>query len=259
MSTSSLSTILMFHVFQIKSFVSMKMSEFESLINLWWSFSFSLSNKVKDSHWKWALKVELHSTSEWWIETEIIEVSFWLIHCSADWVFWQSINWSAWCCFTLKFNHLSCNWLIFFSSSSFLSKATFSCFTFFLWSSCIKSQCSLSCKVKFYWLQSSFNILMTLLNWLLTQWNSCSSMFMFHKMIAFSTSIEALMSRSKTLLLTILLSRWVVQDSTDLTSHVMMKEDKSCWNKSKWKIDVLNWCFLMSENLKNLLWISNHN
>ncbi len=139
--TSSLSIILMFHVFQIESSVLKKMSEFKSLMNLWWSFLFSLSDKVENSHWEWT--------------------SFWLICCSADWVSWWDIDQSAWCCFALKFNYSSCNWLIFFSSSSFLSKATFSCFTFFLWSSCTRSQCSLSCKVKFHWLQSSFNILMT--------------------------------------------------------------------------------------------------
>ncbi len=216
--TSSLSTILMFHVFQIKSSVSMKMSEFESLTNLWWLFSFSLSDKVEDSHWKWA--------------------SFWLTYCSADWVSWRDINQSTWCCFALKFNHSSCSWLIFFSSSSFLSKATFSCFALFLWLSCMRSQCSLSCKVKSCWLWSSFNILITLLNWLLTQWNSCSLMLMFHAMTAFSTLIEASMSRSETLLLTVLLSRWVVQDSTDLTSHIMMRENRSCWDKSKWRVDV---------------------
>jgi len=143
--------------------------------------------------------------------------------------------------------------LIFFSSSSFLSKVTFSCFTLFLWSSCMRSQCSLSCKVKSCWLRSSFSILMTSLSWLLTQWNSCSLMFMFHTMITFSASTEALMNRSETLLLTVLLSRWVVQVSTDLTLCIMMKEDRSCWDKSKWKIDVLNWCFLMSENSKNFL------
>ncbi len=143
--------------------------------------------------------------------------------------------------------------MIFFSSSSFLSKVTFSCFTLFLWSSCMRSQCSLSCKVKSCWLRSSFSILMTSLSWLLTQWNSCSLMFMFHTMITFSASTEALMNRSETLLLTVLLSRWVVQVSTDLTLCIMMKEDRSCWDKSKWKIDVLNWCFLMSENSKNFL------
>jgi len=149
--------------------------------------------------------------------------------------------------------------LIFFSSSSFLSKATSSCFILFLWSSCMRSQCSLSCKVKFHWLQSLFSILMTSSSWLLTQWSSCFSMFMFHAMTAFSASIEALISRSETLLLTMLLSRWVVWDSTDLMSCIMMKEDRSCWDKSKWWVDVLNWCFLMSENSKNFLWISNNN
>ncbi len=239
MLTSSLSAILMFHVFQIESSVSMKMSEFESLMNLWWSFSFALSNKVEDSRWKWA--------------------SFWLTCCSTDWVSWRDIDQSAWRCFALKFNHSSCSWLIFFSSSSFLSKVTSSCFTFFLWSFCTRSQCSLSCKVKSRWLQSSFSILMTSLSWLLTQWNSCSSMFMFHEMTAFSALTETLMSRSETLLLTMLLSRWVVQDSTDSASCVMMREGRSCWDKSKWEIDVLNWCFLMSENSKNFLWISDNN
>ena len=237
----------MFHIFQIESSVSMKMSEFKSLMNLWWLFS--LLNRVNDS-------CELRKR---WLTSEINEISFWLIQCSTDLVSWWDINWSAWRCFTLKFNHLSCNWWIFFSSSSFLSKVTSSCFTLFLWSFCTKSQCSLSCKVKSCWLWSSFNILMTSLSWLLTQWNSCSLMFMFHAMTAFSALTEALMSRSETLLLTVLLSRWFVQDSTDLTSCIMMREDRSCWDKNKWKIDVLNWCFLMSENSKNLLWISNNN
>jgi len=237
----------------------MKMSEFKSLMNLWWLFSFSLSDRVEDSHWEWASKVKLYSTSEQRIETEIVKASFWLTHCSADWVSWRDIDWSAWRCFALKFNCSSCSWLIFFSSSSFLSKVNFSCFALFLWSSCIRSQCSLSCKVKSHWLWSSFSILMTSSNWLLTQWNSCSSMFMFHKMTAFSASTEALINRSETLLLTMLLSKRVVWSSTDLTSHVMMREDKSCWDKSKWRIDVLNWCFLMSENSKNFLWISDNN
>jgi len=130
--TSSLSAILMFHVSQIESSVSMKMSEFESLMNLWWSFS--LSDRVEDSRREWT--------------------SFWLTRCSADWVSWRDIDWSAWCCFALKFNHSSCNWLIFFSSSSFLSKATSSCFAFFLWSSFMRSQCSLSCRIKSHWLRS---------------------------------------------------------------------------------------------------------
>ncbi len=61
---------------------------------------------------------------------------------------------------------------------------------------------------------------------------------MFHAMTAFSASTETSMSRSETLLLTMLLSRRVVQDSIDLTSHVMMKEDRSCWDKSRWRVDV---------------------
>ncbi len=179
----------------------MKMSEFKSLMNLWWLFS--LSDRVENSHWK--------------------QTFFWLTCCSADWVSWWDINQSAWCCFALKFNHSPCSWLIFFFNSLFLSKMISSYFALFLWSSCIRSQCSLSCKVKSCWLQSLFSILMTLLSWLLTQWNSCFSMFMFHEMTAFSASTEALMNRSETVLLIVLLSRWIVWESTDLTSHVMMR------------------------------------
>ena len=225
----------------------MKMSEFESLMNLWWSFS--LSNRVNDSR-------ELR---ERWSTSEVDEISFWLTWCSTDWVSWRDIDQSAWCCFALKFNRSSCNWWIFFSSSSFLSKATSSCFALFLWSSCMRSQCSLSYRVKLHWLQSSFSILMTSLSWLLTQWNSCSLMFMFYAMTTFSALTEASISRSETLLLTVFLSRWFVQDSTDSTSCIMMREDRSCWDKNRWEINVLNWCFLMSENSKNFLWISNNN
>ena len=105
--TSSLSAILMFHVSQIESSVLMKMSEFESLMNLWWLFLFS--DRVEDSRWERASKVELCST-------------FWLTCCSANWVSWRDINRSTWRCFALKFNHSSCSWLIFFSSSLFYQK-----------------------------------------------------------------------------------------------------------------------------------------
>ncbi len=64
---------------------------------------------------------------------------------------------------------------------------------------------------------------------------------MFYEMTAFSTLTEALMNRSETLLLTVFLNKWVVQDSTDSTLHVMMREDRSCWDKSKWEIDVFWW------------------
>jgi len=69
----SLSAILMFYISQIKSSVLMKMSKFESLMNLWWSFSFLLSDKVEDSRWEWALKVELNWLSSW-----VLISIFWL-------------------------------------------------------------------------------------------------------------------------------------------------------------------------------------
>ena len=83
---------------------------------------------------------------------------------------------------------------------------------------------------------------------------------MFHEMTAFSASTEALMSRSETLLLTMLLSRWVVQDSTDLTSHIIWEKievvEIKVDERLMFWIDVF---FLISENSKNFLWISSNN
>ncbi len=224
----------------------MKMSEFESLMNLWWSFS--LSNRVNDSH-------ELR---EHWSTSEIDEISFWLTRCSTDWVSWRDIDRSTWRCFALKFNRSSCSWLIFFSSSSFLSKATSSCFAFFLWLSCTRSQCSLSCRVRSRWLRSSFSISIIWSSWFAIHWHNCFLFFMSHDVVASSISTEALMSRSETLLLTVLLSRRAVQDSTDSTSCVMMIVDRSCWDKDRWEIDVLIWC-KFKEALVNFLIIADCN
>ena len=237
---SSLSDILMIQLFQVDSSVSMKIDEFENLIDLWWSFS--LSNKVNDSHELW----------KHWSTSEINEVSFWLTQCSTDWISWQNINWSAWCCFALKFNCSLCNWLIFIFNSSFFSKVTFNYFALFLWSSCMRIQCLLSCKVKSCWLQSSFSILIIWLSWFATHWHNCFLFFMFHDVVASSALTEASMSRSETLLLTMLLSRWAVQSLTDSTSCVMMIVDKSCWDKNRWEIDVLIWC-KFKEALVNFL------
>jgi len=200
------------------------------LIDLWWSFS--LSNRVNDSH----------ELQERWLTSKINEISFWLTWCSTDWVSWRDINQSAWRCFALKFNHSLCNWLIFSSSSLFFLKATSSCFALFLWSSCTRIQCSLSCKVRSRWLQSLFSILIIWLSWFATHWHNCFLFFMFHDVVASLISTETLMSRSETFLLTMLLSRRAVRDSTDSTSRVMMIVGRSCWDKDRWEIDVLIWC-----------------
>ena len=216
------------------------MSEFKSLMNLWWLFS--LSNRVNDSR-------ELR---ERWSTSEIDEVSFWLTRCSTDWVSWWGIDRSTWRCFALKFNRSPCSWLTFFSSSSFLSKATSSCFALFLWSSCTKIQCSLSCRVRSRWLQSSFSILIIWSSWFATHWHNCFLFFMFHDVVASSASTETSMSRSETLLLTVLLSRRAVRNSTDSTLHVMMIVGRSCWGKDRWGVDVLVWC-KFEEFLANFL------
>ncbi len=200
------------------------------MIDLWWSFS--LSNRVNDSH----------ELQERWLTSKINEISFWLTWCSTDWVSWRDINQSAWRCFALKFNRSLCNWLIFSSSSLFFLKATSSCFALFLWSSCTRIQCSLSCKVRSRWLQSLFSILIIWLSWFATHWHNCFLFFMFHDVVASLISTETLMSRSETFLLTMLLSRRAVRDSTDSTSRVMMIVGRSCWDKDRWEIDVLIWC-----------------
>ncbi len=224
----------------------MKIDEFENLIDLWWSFS--LLNRVNDSH-------ELRRR---WLTSEIDEISFWLTWCSTDWVSWRGIDWSAWRCFALKFNRSLCSWLIFSSSSSFFSKATSSCFALFLWSSCTRIQCSLSCRVRSCWLWNLFSISIIWSSWFATHWHNCFLFFMFHDVVASSTSTETSISRSETLLLTVLLSRWAVRDSTDLTSRVMMIVDRSCWDKDRWEIDVLIWC-KFKEALVNFLIIADCN
>jgi len=134
---------------------------------------------------------------------------------------------------------LLCNWLIFSFNSSFFSKINFNCFAFFLWLFYIKIQYLLSCKIRFHWLQNSFNILIIWLSWLAIHWYNYFLFFMFHDVVTSSISTETLMSKSETFLLIMLLNRWVVQNLIDLTSCIMMIVDKSCWDKNKWEIDVL--------------------
>ncbi len=233
----------MIQLFQVDSSVSMKIDEFENLIDLWWSFS--LLNRVND----------FRELQERWSTSEINEISFWLTQCSTDWVSWWDINQSAWRCFALKFNRSLCSWLIFSSNSSFFSKATSSYFALFLWSSCTRIQCSLSCKVRSRWLWSLFSISIIWSSWFATHWHNCFLFFMFHDVVASSASTETSMSRSETLLLTVFLNRWAVQDSTDLTLHVMMIVGRSCWDKDRWEIDVLIWC-KFKEALVNFLIIA---
>ena len=49
-------------------------------------------------------------------------------------------------------------------------------------------------------------------------------MFMFYNVIAFSALIKALISKRKTFLLTVLLSRRAVQDFTDSVSRAIIKK-----------------------------------
>ncbi len=75
-----------------------------------------------------------------------------------------------------------------------------------------------------YWSFSLFNILMILFNWSRAHWRSCFLILMFHEIATFWDSAEASKERRKIHLFAMLLSRWIIQDSTDLKSCIMMKD-----------------------------------
>ncbi len=154
-----------------------------------------------------------------------------LISCWDKWfvVNWDSVNcrdwsWSAEYCFSLSFNIVSCSWVLIFFRVFIVVQLIFSCFNLWICSTCKTIQCSLYFKVMSCWSLSSFNILMILFNWSKVHWRSYSSILMFHEIMTFWDSAEALKERRKTHLFAMLLSRWIVRDSTDLKSHVMMKD-----------------------------------
>jgi len=136
-------------------------------------------------------------------------------------------DWFAERCTSLS---LSLRLNIFFRSQVFISSRVFidarlisSCFSLLICLICRMIQCSLHFKVMSHWSLSSFNILMISFEWSIAHWWSCSSILMFHEIATFWDSAETLKERRKIRLFAMLLSRRVVQDSTDSKSRVMMR------------------------------------
>ena len=127
-------------------------------------------------------------------------------------------------CFSLSFNIFSRSRVLVSSRMFIDARLISSCFSLLICSICRTIQCSLHFKVMFRWSLNSSNILMILFNWSRTHWRSCSSILMFHEIATFWDSAEALKERRKTHLFAVLLSRRVVQDSTDSKLHVMMRD-----------------------------------
>ena len=99
----------------------------------------------------------------------------------------------------------------------------FSCFNLLICSICRTIQCSLHFKVMSRWSLSSFNILMISFKWSIAHWRSCSSILMFYEIATFWDSAETSKERRETRLFAVLLSRQVIQSSTDSKLHVMMR------------------------------------
>ncbi len=155
------------------------------------------------------------------------------ISCWNKWfiVDWDSIDcwdrdWSAERCFSLNFNIVSCNQMLIFFRMFIIMQLIFSCFNLWVCSTCRMIQCLLHFKIIFHWSLSSFNILMILFNWSRTHWRSCFLILMFHEIVTFWDLAEALKERRETHLFAMLLSRWVIQSSTDIKLHIMMRDLK---------------------------------
>ncbi len=132
-------------------------------------------------------------------------------------------SWSAEHCFSLSFNIVSRSWVLISSRVFIVVRLISSCFSLWICSTCRTIQCSLHFRVMSRWSLSSSNILMISFDWSRTHWRSCSSILMFHEIATFWDSAEASKERRKTRLFAMLLSRRVVQDSTDSKLHVIMR------------------------------------
>ena len=127
-------------------------------------------------------------------------------------------------CFSLSFNIFSRSRVLVSSRMFIDARLISSCFNLWVCSICRTIQCSLHFKVMFRWSFNSFNILMISFKWSIAHWRSCSSILMFHEIATFWDSAETSKERRKTRLFAMLLSKWVIQNSTDSKSCVMMRD-----------------------------------
>ncbi len=147
---------------------------------------------------------------------------------------WWDKDWSDKCCIFFKVNTFACS-LVIVSSLVFI--------VFWLISSSFNLLVCLTCRmihflmhfnIMFCWSLNSFNILMISFNCSQVHWQSCFLFFMFHEVLTCSTSAEALLSSMKTHLLTMLLSRRIDHDLTDLKLHIIVRKiriNKLIWWK----------------------------
>ena len=144
---------------------------------------------------------------------------------------WDSVNWRDWSwlaerCFFLRFNTFSCSSMIIFSWVFIVIWFVFSSLSLLMWLTCKSIHYLLSFKIMFRWSFSSISILMISSDWLIVHWQSYWFMLMFHEIMTFWDFAEASKEIRETRLLTVLLSRWAVHDSTDSESCIIMKKIK---------------------------------
>ncbi len=170
-------------------------------------------NLVNISRQVWFSIEACNSISCWdkWFVVDRDSVDCW------DW------DWSAKRYLFLRLNTFSCNSMIVSSWVFIVVWFIFNSLSFLMWLTCRLIHCSLSFKVMSHWSLSSISILMISSDWLIVHWRSYWLMLMSYKIATFWNLAEASKEIRETCLLTMLLSRWVIWDSTDLKSHVMMR------------------------------------
>ncbi len=173
-------------------------------------------NLVNVSRWVWFLIEACNLISCW---------DKWFV-VNRDSVDCQDRDWSAERYFFLRFNTFSCSSTIVSSWVSIVIWFVFNLLSLLMWLTCRLIHCSLSFKVMSRWFLSSISILMILSDWSIAHWQSCWLMLMSHEIATFWDFAEALKEIRETRLLTVLLSKQAVRDSTDSESRVIVRKIK---------------------------------
>ncbi len=191
-------SILTLQLSHVDSSSSVNIDEFKNLKNLWWS----LSNRVNDSRQVW-FSIE-----------------------ARDFVDCRDQRWFTERCLFLRLN-------TFFHSLMIVSSWVFivvwlisNSLSLLMWLTCRLIHCLLSFKVMSCWSLSSISILIISSDWSIVHWRSCWSMLMSHEIATFWDLVEALKEIRETRLLTVVLSRWAVHDSTNSELCVIVRKIK---------------------------------
>jgi len=143
-----------------------------------------------------------------------------------DFIDYWDREWFAERCFFLRLNTFSRSSMIVFSWVFIDVWLISSSSSLLMWLTCRSIHCSLSFKVMFRWSLNLISILMISSDWLIAHWRSCWLMLMSHEIATFWDLAEALKEIRETHLLTVLLSRRAVHDSTDSESRVIVRKIK---------------------------------